>query len=117
MRAILPLSWFWPPAIVMPYLSRIVFGTFAPSMPSGSLIAVTTFEFSSSGPNSSRSSALTACRAARPSRRWRSKTSSRPSSSISSSATSSAMKSDTAGVNGLSGGSLRWPFAVRFQSK
>ena len=53
---------------------------------------------------------MTAWRAARPSRRWRSKTLSSPSSSIRSSATSSAMKSDTAGVNGLSGGSLRWPF-------
>src|SRR3954471_18269771 len=60
MRAILPLSWFCPPAIVTPYLSRIVFGTLAPSMPSGSLMAVTTLAASSSGPHGSSSSALSA---------------------------------------------------------
>ena len=38
----------------------MVFGTLAPSMPSGSLTAVHTLAFSSSGPKSSRSSALTA---------------------------------------------------------
>src|SRR5207248_5486445 len=108
-RAILPLSCPWPPAMVTPTRSRISLGTFAPSTESGSLIAVTTLAFSSSGPKSSRSSALTAARAAPPSTRWRSKTCSRPSSAMSPSATSRPMNSVTAGVNGLSGGSLRWP--------
>jgi hypothetical protein len=95
----------------------MTFGTWAPSIVSGSFIAVTTFAFSSSGPKSSRSIALAASRVARPSSRWRSKTSSSPSRSIISSATSSPRNSVTAGVNGLSGGSWRWPFAVRTQSK
>ena len=42
MRAILPFSLPWPPAMVTPYLSRMVLGTLAPSIESGSVIAVTT---------------------------------------------------------------------------
>ena len=36
MRAILPFSLPWPPAIVMPKRSRISFGTLPPSIDSGS---------------------------------------------------------------------------------
>ena len=58
----------------MPNRSRIGFGIAAPSMPSGTRTAVTTFAFSSSGPNSSRPMPFTASRAARPSTAWRSNT-------------------------------------------
>jgi hypothetical protein len=69
MRTIFPLSPPWPPATVTPERSRISRTSATPSMASGTRIAVTTAERSSSGEKSSSPIAFAPARAARPRRR------------------------------------------------
>src|SRR6185436_8826588 len=97
-RTIFPRSGPWPPAIVIPERSRSVRTTAVPSTPSGTPIAVTTTDRSSSGEKSSSPIAFTPARQARPSRRALPHAASRPSASRRSSAASSPRTSETAGV-------------------
>src|SRR5262249_51467465 len=80
MRSILPLVWSWPPATVMPCVSRSRLTTAPASTPAGGSSAVT--ELAGLFENSVQPSACAPARTAAPSRAWRACTFARPSSRI-----------------------------------
>ena len=105
------------PRSVMPKRSRISLGTLAPSIESGSAIAVTTLALSSASPSVSRSSAASglargaAEQAVALVDRLEALFLDQPEGDV-----ERADQPDR-GREGVSGGSLRWPLTVRSQSK